>query len=110
MREDTLKILAGITGAAVVLTMLVPGTGGSTVAIHRERGPLLTKLKGHADDVATLSLKGADSSITLDRKGHGKLADGWTLRDKGGYPVPAATIRPVLDSLIDLHGVEPKTE
>lgn len=109
MREQTLKILAGVTGVTVLLALVVPGTGGSTTATRTERGPALTKLRGHSDDVATLTIKGSDSSITLDRHGHGKLAEGWTLRDRGGYPVPAATIRPVLDSLIDLHGVEPKT-
>jgi hypothetical protein len=37
-------------------------------------------------------------------------ADGWTLTDKGGYPVDPATIRPILSALVDLKTVEPKTE
>jgi hypothetical protein len=37
-------------------------------------------------------------------------ADGWRLADKGGYPVQAETMKPILEGLLALRATEPKTE
>ncbi|HTZ71914.1 MAG TPA: hypothetical protein VMB71_14755, partial [Acetobacteraceae bacterium] len=110
MREMTVKILAGLAIPAAIIAVLLPAPGGGTAPSGKQNVPLLPGLHGHAGDLATITITGADGKITLTRTPTAKKpAEGWLLRDKGFYPVPVATIRPVLDGLIALHGVAPKT-
>lgn len=113
MRMKTIKILAAVTGPAAILALLLPAPGSSTgTADQGGGGPLLVPgLKGHTDTLAQIAITGADGTVTLSRTPvAGKPAYGWTLRNKGGYPVPAATIKPVIDGLVALHGVSPRTD
>jgi len=112
MREKTLTYLAYVTGPAVVIALglSIATPGSSTLPTATEGSRMLPGLKGHADDLAHVSITGPEGTVTLTRTPvAGKLADGWVLSDKGGYPVPAATIKPVLDGLLALHGVAAKT-
>jgi hypothetical protein len=112
MREKTLRYLAYVTGPAVVLAAGLSFLGGGTSSATEQAGgaKLLPGLTGHTDALASLSITGPDGTLTLTRTPvAGKPAEGWSLRDKGGYPVPPLTIRPIIDGLIALHGVAPKT-
>jgi len=109
----TLQVLAVISVPAVVLAVLLPAPGGSTGTTEQSGGGglLLPGLKGHTDTLAQIAITGPDGTVTLSRTPvAGKPADGWTFRNKGGYPVPAAKIRPVLDGLMALHSVSPRTD
>jgi hypothetical protein len=112
MREKTLTYLAYVTGPAVVIALglSIATPGSSTLPAATEGSRMLPGLKGHADDLAHIGITGPDGTLTLTRKPvPGKLAEGWALSDKGGYPVQAATIKPVLEGLLALHGVAAKT-
>ncbi|WP_339484831.1 DUF4340 domain-containing protein, partial [Pseudomonas sivasensis] len=57
------------------------------------------------------NIVGSDGTVTVNRAKPDKKADGgWTIANKGNYPVPPATIKPVLDGLAALREIEPKTE
>jgi hypothetical protein len=110
MRVRTLIVLAAITVPVAAAAILLPDHVGSVTA-PVGGGRLLPNLKSKLGQVATMTVAGADGTLTLHRaQTTGKPEDGWTFTDKGGYPVPAATVKPILDGLLALHGIEPKTE
>jgi hypothetical protein len=111
MRIRTLVVLAVVTVPTVALALLLPAPHGDTGTTAPSIGLLLPGLKGHVDALARIDITGASGTLALSRAPVPKhLADGWTLRDTGGYPVQAATIQPVIDGLVALHGVVPKTQ
>jgi len=111
MRIRTLLALSVVTVPTVALALLLPAPHGDTVTTAPASGLLLPGLKGHVDTLARIDITGPDGSLALSRTPvAGHKADGWTLSDAGGYPVPAATIQPVIDGLLALHGVAPKTQ
>ncbi len=111
MRIRTLQVLAVVTVPTVALALLLPAPHGDTGTTAPAGGLLLPGLKLHVDTLSRIDITGSDGSLTLSRTPVPKHpADGWTVRDKGGYPVPPATIQPVIDGLVALHGVAPKTQ
>lgn len=114
MRRTTLIALTLVTGAALAAAVLVPVPGGTRTA-SVVTGPVFPSLKDWIAGATKLTVTGAKGSVTLERKGPAPKAgelplDGWTLADKGGYPVDGATLRPILSGLVALKTVEPKTE
>jgi hypothetical protein len=109
MREKTLIVLAAVAIPLALVAAFVPEPG-ATVERPAATGPLLAGLKVDIANAGTLSVTGPDGTVTLVRKGApGKIDQGWTLSGKSGYPADPAKIKPVLDALVALHGVEPKT-
>ena len=107
MRRKTLIVLAVITVPTALAAAFVPKPA-ITIETPVQGGPILPGLKAGIDAAATLTVAGPDGTVTLARKPvAGKIDRAWTLSDKGGYPVDPAKIKPVLDGLIALHGVEP---
>lgn len=110
MRQKTLIVLAVITVPTALAAAFVPKPS-TTVEKPAEGGPILPGLKAGIDSATTLTVAGPDGAVTLARKPvPSKIDQGWTLSDKGGYPVDPAKIKPVLDALLALHGTEPKTD
>jgi hypothetical protein len=108
MNVKTLQVLAAITVPVTALAIALPPPQTAPVPV-RGSGPLLPGLIGKIGDGSTLVVTGADGHVTLRHAGT-KPYQGWGLADKGGYPVPDAKIKPVLDDLAALRGLEPKTE
>jgi hypothetical protein len=54
--------------------------------------------------IATITLKKAGQSLTLERKG-----EAWSLKDRGGYPVQGERVRALLVRLADAQFVDRKT-
>jgi len=106
MRSMTLITLTVITVPVFAAAVFVPAPGG-TASVAVATGPVLPGLKDAIANVVKLTVTGSTGTVTLERKG---AADGWTLADKGGYPVDPTTIRPILAALVDMKTVEPKTE
>jgi len=114
MRSTTLIALAIVTVPVFAAAVLVPAPGG-TQATAVATAPVFPGLKDWIAGAAKLTMVGTTGTVTLERKGAAPKpgdvpVDGWTLADKGGYPVDPATIRPILSALVDLKTVEPKTE
>ncbi|GGF22149.1 hypothetical protein GCM10011611_30270 [Aliidongia dinghuensis] len=114
MRRNTLIALTLITIPVCAAAILVPMPGGTKIA-SVATGPVFPGLKDKIANAAKLTVTGSGGTVTLARKGAapkpGELPlDGWTLTDKGGYPVDGTTLRPILSALVDLKTVEPKTE
>jgi hypothetical protein len=114
MRSTTLIALAVITVPVFAAAVFVPAPGGTRIA-SVANGPVFPSLKDWIAGAATLTVTGPNGSVALARKGPAPKAgevpvDGWTLADKGGYPVDPATVRPILAGLLELKTVEPKTE
>lgn len=114
MRSTTLIALTIVTVAAAAAAVFVPAPGGTKPA-GVATAPVFPGLKGWIAGAAKLTVVGPGGTVTLERKGAAPKAgetpvDGWSLADKGGYPVDPATIRPILSGLVDLKTVEPKTE
>jgi hypothetical protein len=113
MRVRTVTILAIITIPAVAAAVLLPPSGGTTGYTDDEHatGRLLPDVRPHLDTLVQIDISAPGGMQTLARTPiAGKPYDGWNLRTKGGYPIDAAKIRPVIDSLATLHGVAAKTE
>jgi hypothetical protein len=110
VRQKTLIVLAVITVPTALAAAFVPKPSTS-VEKTAEGGPVLPGLKAGIDSATTLVVTGPEGVVTLARKPvAGKIDQGWTLPDKGGYPADPAKVKPVLDALIALHGVEPRTD
>jgi hypothetical protein len=109
MDTKTLWILAAITAPVTAAALLMPGPQ-TRVTPPKSIGRLIPGLAKKLPDVDSIFINSGDDKITLNRAtAKGKDASGWTLANRAGYPVPEATIKPVLDALETLHGVEPKT-
>jgi hypothetical protein len=114
MRRTTLTALAVVTVAVTAAAVFVPAPGGTKTAAIAT-GPVFPSLKDWIAGASKLAVTGPNGTVTLERKGPapktGELPlDGWTLADKGGYPVDGTTLRPILAGLLDLKTTEPKTE
>jgi len=110
MRISTLTVLAAITIPVTAAAILLPDHV-ATVTAPASGGKLLPGLKEKLGQLATMTVTGADGTVTLHRAPTtGKLEDGWNWAEKGGYPVPPATIKPILDAVAAMHGIEAKTQ
>lgn len=114
MRRSTLIALAIVTVPVFAAAVFVPTPGGTQTAAA-VTAPVFPGLTDWIAGAAKLTMVGPSGTVTLERKGPapkpGDLpVEGWTLADKGGYPVDPATIRPILSALVALKTVEPKTE
>lgn len=110
MRQTTLIILAAVTLPLAAAAIFIPGPKLG-VAPPAQGSAVFPTLKDWINTATSLSVIDSTGTVTLERKAPGaKPADGWTLPAKGGYPVPPGTIRPILDGLLQLREVEPKTE
>jgi len=110
MRIRTLTVLAAITVPVTAAAIFLPDQV-ATVTAPVSGGKLLPGLKEKLGQVATMTVTGPDGTVTLHRAPTtGKPEDGWTWADKGGYPVPPATIKPVLYAVAAMHGIEAKTQ
>jgi hypothetical protein len=110
MRPQTLIVLAAITVPVAAAAILLPDQAAQ-VAAPAAGGKLLPGLKEKLAQVATMIIAGSDGTVTLHRAPDAKKPEqGWSWADKGGYPVPAATVKLILDSISALHGIEPKTQ
>ena len=108
MNQKTLIALAVVALLAVV----------AAIALHRgqvpaseERAPvesawLVPALRDHVNDVDRVTVTGAGGKVlaTLVRG-----ADGWTVAEKGGYPVDTGKLRSFLLKLADARQLEQKT-
>jgi len=114
MRSTTLIILAAVTVPVFAAAVFVPTPGGTTSATVVS-APVLPGLKDKIAMAAKLTITTGSGTVTLEHKGAAAKpgeapVDGWTLADKGGYPVDPATIKPILSGLVELKTVEPKTD
>jgi hypothetical protein len=110
MRMETVKTLAVITVPLAFLAIIWPAPSGQGM-VRAKPVPILPGLRGHLNEAASLTIKTGNATIHLTRKPVPKKpAEGWQLADKSGYPVPPATIRPVLDGMLALRGVARKTD
>jgi hypothetical protein len=114
MRSTTLIALAVVTIPVFAAAVFAPAPGGTQTATVAA-APVFPGLKDWIAGTAKLTMVGTTGTVTLERKGAAPKAgevptDGWTLTDKGGYPIDPATIRPILAALVELKTVEPKTE
>lgn len=111
MDVKTVKLLAYVTGPVALAALFWPGAGSAPSHALSHAKLLLPGIGEKLDAAAQLTYTSADATLHLFRAPvKGKPDAGWKLREKDGYPVPDATIKPVLEGLKTLHGVEPKTE
>ena len=114
MRSTTLIALTIVTIPVFAAAVFVPVPGGTKIA-SVATAPVLAGLKDWIAGATKLTVVGTSGTVTLERKGAAPKAgevpaDGWTLADKGGYPVDPTIVRPILAALLELKTVEPKTE
>lgn len=103
------KTLIGLAAAAIVAIV-------AAIALNHSNRPsngtvenptwLVPALRDHVNDVSKLVLTGAENKVlaTLERG-----ANGWTLAQKGGYPVDTGKLRALLLKLADARRLEQKT-
>jgi hypothetical protein len=110
MNLKTVQILAAITAPVTFAAIVWPAPGGS-VSTAKRAEVILPGIRSGFGDVAKLIAEGSNSKVTLvHARTGGKPEDGWLVADKANYPAQPATLRPVLDNLRALRGVEPKTD
>ena len=103
------KTLIGLVIAAVVAIV-------AAIALNHSSRPrsdtveastwLVPSLREHVNDVNKVVVTGAEGKVlaTLERG-----ANGWTLAEKGGYPVDTGKLRAFLLKLADAKRLEQKT-
>jgi hypothetical protein len=115
MRQKTLVILAAVAVPILLAAIFIPRPGGSA-SRPVEAGPVFPTLNDWLGKATKLTITSADGTINLARPADVKTAagavpaDGWTLTDKGGYPVQDSVVRPLLAGLLHLRELEAKTE
>lgn len=111
MDATTVKRLGYVTAPLALAALFWPGPGTGPGAVSLRKPLLLPGLSEKLDRTAQLTFSSGETVLHLFRAPvKGKPEAGWKLREKDGYPVPDTTIKPVLEGLRTLHGVEPKTE
>jgi len=122
MRQMTLVALAVVTVPVFLAVVLAPASHG-TAARPIEAGPVFPTLGEWLGKATKLSITsgGAHGAVTINlartaasadaKAAPGAIpADGWTLTDKGGYPVQSSVVQQLLAGMLHLKEVEPKTE
>lgn len=109
MRNSTLIALAAAAAVTTAGAILLPdGEGAAGVAA--EHAKMLPELANGWGKIAAITVTGAGGKVRLEHpNATTKPEEGWVAADKAGYPVVAATIRPVLDGLRSIATIEPKT-
>ena len=102
------KTLTGLAIAAAVVVgaaVYMRGGSGSSTAVASEDA-LLPELAAaqRVNDVAEVRVVRNSGTYTLKKAG-----DGWTIAEKGGYPVETAAVRKALLVLRDMKRLEKKT-
>lgn len=105
MRRTTLAVLLGLTIAlGLVGAWLVVDRVRETSADLSGR-PLMPELKYRLNDVASVTIEGAEGAFTLKRGG----TDRWVMPERGNYPVDFGKLQRLLVALGDMVAIEPKT-
>jgi hypothetical protein len=113
MRSQTLIVLALVTLPVLALDVFLPD---HNVAPAPAAGTtkVLPSLGDWIGQVTKLSVVARAGTVNLERKipadPKAALGTGWTLPDKGGYPVQATVVEPLLQGLLALREVAPRTD
>jgi hypothetical protein len=110
MNHINSKVLLGLGAAAGVAVI-----AAALVASHRQpvaepapaAGYALPQLREHINEVSGLALTVAEDkpAVTLVRG-----VQGWTVKEKGGYPADTGKLREILLKLADASLLQPKTQ
>ncbi len=106
MQSKSVLILVVVTAVALAAAYL-SGSGDSDAsgAESIARGPVFADLGNRANDVAVVRTSDASGTVTIERSG-----DGWTLAERGGFPVDFEKVQEAVLSLVRLEIDEPKTK
>jgi hypothetical protein len=104
MNRKMLGILTVVTALVVALAAFAYSRRAVPTTDAADDTLLLPALGTRINDVATVALTGAETSVRIERGD-----DGWTLKEKGGYPVEFERVKETLVGLADLEIVETKT-
>ena len=105
-----MKIRSFLVLCAVTVVVVV-AAGATVVRDHRSDAvagaaeKLFPALLDETDTFAVLSLRNRETTLTIR-----KDEDGWSLSERGGYPVRADAVRELVLKLAGLERVEAKTE
>lgn len=102
MNSKTLIVLAIAAGAVAVTAIALRGDG--THAESSAAGKLIPELEKSRNDVASIRVQRATGGYVVRRVG-----DGWTLQDKGDFPVQIDKVRTLVNALANATTVEEKT-
>jgi len=105
MHAKTLVLLLGATGLAAASAAMALKNRQSAVTVAQDTGRFFPTLIDSLNDVATVSIRTAESSFTLERNG-----DTWTLAEKDGYAAEGEPVRKLLIGIAELHRIEAKTK
>lgn len=109
MTNKTMIIAGAVAGlflvAAVLTTQQDDAVGPQIAAADNVGEPLLPALRDRAEDAATITIKTAEETLTLERQD-----DTWTLAEKSNYPVRFDRVRELIVSLGQMEKLEPKTK
>jgi len=113
MRQKTLILLTLVTVPVLAAAILLPGPMGNPPPTPGT-AKVLPSLQDWIGQVTKVAVTGATGTITLERPVPSDpktpLGTGWTLPDKGGYPAQASVVGPLLQGLLSLREVAPKTD
>ena len=106
MNQKTLIGLAGAAIVAIVAAMALNHSNRPSDETVEKSTWLAPSLRDHVNDVSKLVVTGAENKVlaTLERG-----TNGWTLAQKGGYPVDTGKLRAFLLKLADARRLEQKT-
>lgn len=102
MKARTFIALAAVTVLAVAAVVFIRPPVPAAVSGAGEK--LFADLPARIEGAATLIVRGAHDTVTLERGERG-----WTVRERGGYPASFEKIRTAVISLMELEKAEPKT-
>jgi hypothetical protein len=106
MNPKKFYLLLAAAVVALIAAWLITASNAPQRDVSAEAGPLLPELRGHVNDITTITLTGAgDKVLATLRRG----SAGWSLVEKSGYPADLAKIRQFLIKLEQATLTEAKT-
>lgn len=95
----TLWIIAALLAGAVIAVKATQNKGADAVTAITPGQKLLPKFP--ARDVAALTIKGVDQSVTVRRNG-----DAWVVNERSDYPANTAMLGDFLNTLVELKAAQ----
>ncbi|MEM9803001.1 MAG: DUF4340 domain-containing protein [Planctomycetota bacterium] len=104
MNEKTVKTLGIATAVAIVGTILFNSLRDRSTAASASDERLLPELEDRVNDVRSVVVESSSGTMTFVSEG-----DGWTMAEKGGFPVRSEKVRELVLAFRDARKFEEKT-
>lgn len=104
MKARTFAVLSALTLAMVAAAAIAVVREQPAQTVIGAGEPVFPRLAQQLDRIASIAVEDAHGAITVEQTGQG-----WTIRERGGYPASFEAVKAAVLGLLDLQKSEAKT-